>query len=355
MQAELEMLAQEYDTADADSDAAKMDDNNSWTTTTLPSAPEHQRLTMPEYCAMWALRVASNFDGIAAARSEKPKRQIDEDRHVKETPLWVEGAAGDEDLDVQAEGAGELQRLGLGSVGQSLHIGHRFAGQALEDVLRFETRERKTAFSKELCKQTLMKDGQLPKPLPADSACKREELQTQVLQPYSGDIRAGVPCGLNMLQGHALKEVIEKQRQHFNQKERELSAYQDSDEDCPPPPIPASSDQTAAATAACFAPEGQFRRPSDFVAHQAEQFEKGLTGPDPPPGEARKTKRLTTDQVLFLAQFSKVCNTVWEEERNEVPMSRRQRFSLLLMGRWIRQDGADTRNRSARVGLSLSR
>ena len=36
--------------------------------------------------------------------------------------------------------------------------------------------------------------------------------------------------------------------------------------------------------------------------------------------------------MLIVAQFAHVCNTVWGDEQVGVPMPRRRRFSLLLMG-----------------------
>ena len=38
------------------------------------------------------------------------------------------------------------------------------------------------------------------------------------------------------------------------------------------------------------------------------------------------------DQVLFVAQFAYACNCVWDDEQNDVPMKRRHRFNMLLLG-----------------------
>ena len=46
----------------------------------------------------------------------------------------------------------------------------------------------------------------------------------------------------------------------------------------------------------------------------------------------REPRRLKRDQVLFVAQFAYACNAVWDDEQNDVPMRRRQRFNMLLMG-----------------------
>ena len=80
---------------------------------------------------------------------------------------------------------------------------------------------------------------------------------------------------------------------------------------------------------AYFAPSDQWRRPSDYVAHLAHQFEEGK--PDPITGKIER-RPLKRDQVLFIAQFADSCNAVWEDEQNDVPVKKRRRFSLLLMG-----------------------
>ena len=96
------------------------------------AAPPQARISVSEYCAMVTMRVAANFDGIAKARSEKPKRQIDQDRLVKEAPLHVEGGGDDGTADVQVEGAEARARLGFGAVGQSMHSGQRLSKTDLD-------------------------------------------------------------------------------------------------------------------------------------------------------------------------------------------------------------------------------
>ena len=60
-----------------------------------------------------------------------------------------------------------------------------------------------------------------------------------------------------------------------------------------------------------------------------KRFEAGDTAP---PGKPREEKRVTRDQLLFLAQFADAVNQVWDDEQAEVPMNQRKRFSFLLMG-----------------------
>ena len=51
-------------------------------------------LSVTEYNALQTLSIARNYDGIAHAQAEKPKRQIDRDVKIPEQPLYVEGADG---------------------------------------------------------------------------------------------------------------------------------------------------------------------------------------------------------------------------------------------------------------------
>ena len=103
-------------------------------------------MTVQEYNAFVAVHVSANFDGIANARTEKPKRQIDADCQVAEAPVAREGGGNDGSADVQVEGAEERARLGLGMMGQNVRIAQRLDADTLDRVLRFETKERRTAY-----------------------------------------------------------------------------------------------------------------------------------------------------------------------------------------------------------------
>ena len=46
-------------------------------------------LSVEEYMALQTLSIARNYDGIAHAQAEKPKRQIDRDVLIPEQPLYV--------------------------------------------------------------------------------------------------------------------------------------------------------------------------------------------------------------------------------------------------------------------------
>ena len=94
--------------------------------------------TVEEYCALETLQTAANFDGIAAARSQKPERQIDRDQQVVEEPLAQEGGEHNQERD----GVSELAQTGLGVIGQNVQINHRFDPDTLAKILAFETAER---------------------------------------------------------------------------------------------------------------------------------------------------------------------------------------------------------------------
>ena len=68
--------------------------------------PYEDMLSAVEYCALEALRTARIFDGIALARSTKPKRQVDVDQKAPEQqpPVFWEGVAQSGDGDAQVEG-----------------------------------------------------------------------------------------------------------------------------------------------------------------------------------------------------------------------------------------------------------
>ena len=99
------------------------------------------------------------------------------------------------------------------------------------------------------------------------------------------------------------------------------------DDDDIPAPLPHSSGPPSEPVS-YFAPNDQWRRPSDYVAHLAARFEAGPL--DQETGQ-REPRRLKRDQVLFVAQFAHACNCVWTDEQNDAPVRRRQRFNILLL------------------------
>ena len=104
MQEELQELAAEAEDATGEHEVDNLVD-------------DARRITAAEYCALLAVQVARNFDGIACARSEKPARELDAHCLIPEAPVAFEGEAADGAVDNQADGAESRASLGLGALG----------------------------------------------------------------------------------------------------------------------------------------------------------------------------------------------------------------------------------------------
>ena len=279
---------------------------------------------------MMTLRVAENYDGIAAGYAVKPKRQIDEDRTIEEGPLFAEGGEEELDGDAQVEGAEARARLGLAFVGQTVVIGHRFTGADLDAMLNYDTRPKAGPFWKEFNLLPMMRDGRLCPALEHDAVQQRQRFQQELLLHRDGGGETGHWRRLDF--SAELREVAEAFRKLRSEKDEKAVVQEDSDEDFPEPDDVVDAARPSEDLPAFFAPSDRWRRPNDFVAYMAEQFEKGLTGPSPPAGAARKKKQLTHDQAVFITHFAHACNCVWDDEQNNVPMDLRQCFDILLMG-----------------------
>ena len=78
--------------ADALEEAEATDVGPEQTPGELPAVNDHaERFSVDEYYARRAARLVQNFDGIAAASHEKPKRRVDDDATVMEAPAFREG------------------------------------------------------------------------------------------------------------------------------------------------------------------------------------------------------------------------------------------------------------------------
>ena len=269
--------------------------------TSWPFKSVHEDLlSVTEYNALQTLSIARNYDGIAHAQAEKPKRQIDRDVKIPEQPLYVEGADG-----TSLGGEGQIERLGDDSTAplrRNVHLAHHFDQADLDEILAYKTAERTQAFLKELQETGFMKNEELPAPTEQNRiAIRREDLHDRLVAPYEA---------LAYLED-ILLEVINKQRSTFGSKvcpateeASDLDAPPDPDEPIPKPP---NKDDAAAR----FAPSNRWRRPSDYVAYMAKKFEEEWINPRSGKKEQRSLKR---DQALFVAQFAQVCSTVWEED-----------------------------------------
>ena len=283
-----------------------------------------KRPTVDEHLAAEFLKLDRHFDGIAAAQTGRPKRQLEDDRNVVEEPLWREGA---EDQAQGADALDERATLGLADLKQNLVIQHHFDAETVAKIIAFQMRDRFTRFTKELRSLTCLPDGALP--VNPDTATLQETCRDlrRVLDTYEGNMTRGDGRGLASLDAEFLKSVVEDQGAAFDLKG---AAQQEAVEIAQElPPIPASSQPAAAAPEACFVPSDRFRRPSDYIAHLCREFEAGNTTP---PAKKKKQKRLKRDQTLFLTGFADACNKVWEDEQGDIPMASRRSFSFLLMG-----------------------
>ncbi len=86
----------------------------------------------------------------------------------------------------------------------------------------------------------------------------------------------------------------------------------------PSAPTGCFSDPSSQSVNAYFTPSGQWRRPSDYIQHLVRTFEHGKINQKTCKRRPRPLKR---DQVLFVAQFAHASNVVWQQERDDVPMS----------------------------------
>jgi hypothetical protein len=307
--------------------AAARDSTEAPDESTSAHYPYHKLLSAAEYCALETVRTAANFDGLAIARSKKPPRKIDVDQQVPEQqpPVYWEGGQQDGEGDAQLEGAELRARQGLASLGENAIIAHRFEPELLDKILKFETAERTQSFVKQLQETPLMAAGELPAPQESTALQRRRtQLRESLLEPLRG---------LCTLGRDVLRELVDVQRKRFA---RAGSREEDVPDDDAPLEIDEAAPhepQAAPEPVAYFAPSDQYRRPSDYVAELARQFEAGKW--DEKTGRI-EPKPLKRDQALFVAQFAAACNAVWDDEERvkdgTLPVKKRRCFNLLLMG-----------------------
>ena len=181
-------------------------------------------LSVEEYFALQTLSIARNYDGIAHAQAEKPKRQIDRDVLIPEQPLYVEGADG-----TSLGGEGQIENIGndkTAALRQNVHLAHRLADDELKDILAYNTAERRQAFVKELEETAFMQDGVLPPPREHTKiAIRREDLSDRLLAPFQG------LADLN----DVLADAIARRRSSFGaDSSKACPADQEDDIDAPP-------------------------------------------------------------------------------------------------------------------------
>ena len=106
-----------------------------------PFQPVHEGLlNVEEYLALQTLSIARNYDGIAHAQAEKPKRQLDSDVKIPEQPLYEEGTDG-----TAWGGEGQIENLGDSKTAilqQTFHLAHIFEKKDLDDILSYNIAEK---------------------------------------------------------------------------------------------------------------------------------------------------------------------------------------------------------------------
>jgi hypothetical protein len=256
-------------------------------------------ISTEEYCALETVRSARNYDGIAQARSEKPKRQSEMDQQVPEQPIFTAGH-GDVEGDAQTEAAAMRAREGLGSMVQVTRLAHYFDDESLDQILSFTTAQRTIGFVKELQGNMIMQGGELPQPRESADLVRRRAInQINLVKKFES---------LETLRND-LRNIADIQRRAFARVgNRDADVPDDNDV----PPQAEGEEVHVDVAEAYFIPSEQCQRPSDYVAQLAKQFEAGSmctsTGKMVP-------KKLKYDQTLFLAQFASACNAVWEDEK----------------------------------------
>jgi len=256
------------------------------------------------------------------------QRQIAQQRHILDEPVPRNNDHGDDD-DGQArlEANEERALLGLADLSRNTRIQHRFDDETLTRITQFQMRERYTPLTKELRLLPFMRHGLLPTSNDlADTERNRQIMRNEVLDKFGGDL-SRERRGLAFLMADQIKDFVVEQRKAFESTASTGTTEDHSDDDVIP-----DGGMTARATVdpkAYFLNGGRWRRPSDYIAHLAAEFEAGnTTSPD----REKKKKKLARDQVIFLIGFANACNNVWEQECNDTPMENRTEYAFLLMG-----------------------
>ena len=129
------------------------------------------------------LGIARSYDGIAYAQATKPKRQIDKDALIPEQPLYVDGTGGN-----SFGGEEQLENLGdvkSATLRQNANLAHLFEETDLQEILAFNTAERRQAFVRELEETAFMQAGELPPPTDSRKvAIRREDLNDRLIAPF---------------------------------------------------------------------------------------------------------------------------------------------------------------------------
>ena len=173
-----------------------------------------------------------------------------------------------------------------------------------------------------------MKDGSLPTSNDsAETERNQKNMRASYHYKFGGDLDPESGKGLARLLHSDLKDFIQQQRQFFDSTAATDNQDHESDDDAHPQT--STTGHVNLEPKAYFVPDGRWQRPSDYIVHLAKEFEAGNTTL---PSKKKKQKKLTRDQVLFLIGFADACNTVWQQECDNIPMEDRKEYAFLLMG-----------------------
>ena len=139
--------------------------------------------------------------------------------------------------------------------------------------MTFDTRERSTAYSKELLDTVAaMREGSSPSP--SDNGAlerRRRALREDIIDIYGGHVlRAPISGGLAGGNAALLNRIGLRQQKHAESG----GDVEDDDVEAPPEVVAAARAQDAEQVAH-FAPSERWRRPSDYTKHMMERFELG--------------------------------------------------------------------------------
>ncbi len=290
-------------------------------------------VTAEEYCALRVVEVSDNFDWIAEAGRNKPKREADVARTILERPLGLD-EAGEAQHDSNTEGAEAMLKLGIMELGANVLHTYHFTEEELNDVIGFQARDRMSAFSRGLIELPVMANGCLPGCGDESHAERARDAVAAFAETVYGTVAdGGEGDALAMATEDRLSEILMLQRDFFNGGAKEDGdACQLADQSCEvdgAQQLQAATDDGDAGAQARFEPNEHWQRPSDYVAHTVRLFEAGETTP---PGKKKEPKQITREQLLFLTAFAEAFQAVWEDDRDNVDLAHRRRFDLLLMG-----------------------
>ena len=142
------------------------------------------------------------------------------------------------------EAADEVAKAGLAKLGATATLAYRFEPHEMDRIMAFDTRERTTAYSKELLEtMPAMREGSLPSPSDGGALVRpRRELREDILEVYGGHARRAPDSGgLASGDKSLLSRIALLQQEHAESG----GDVQDDDAEAPPDIVAAPRAQEA--------------------------------------------------------------------------------------------------------------